>query len=790
MLEKKWLWKEVDKKQVEELANEHNISPFIAELLIKRGISSKDVPAFLNPKLEDLYSPFNLKDMEKGVERIIKGVEGKEKILIFGDYDVDGITSTAVLYCGLKELGGEVSYYIPNREEGYGLNKQALAQAISQGVSLIITVDCGITALEEVQYCNEQGVNCIITDHHLPPEVLPPAFAIINPKQEGCNYPFKELAGVGLAFKLITALYQTLNKVGWEKYLDMVALGTVADLVPLLGENRTIVSLGLKRMNEDLRMPLKKLAEVAGVKREIEAYHLGFVFGPRLNAAGRLESPKEAIQLLLAEDEEQAWELAKFLDKQNKGRQEVEQRILEECIQMVDKINLGKTKVLVLASEEWHHGVIGIVASRLVEKYHRPVILLAIKGEEANGSCRSIEGFHIHQALTYCEELLIKYGGHAMAAGLTINKSLIDKFREKINSYAVENNIDNYLIPKLYIDTTLDPNNLDLKIIGEINKLKPFGQGNPPPVFRIPNLKICKFSLISECHLKIDFKLDHMWLNAIGFKKGDLVSRIYGQKYISVAGYLEENTFNGNTFLQMKFIDLKKELKEESLNKRERFMEILDFRKTSLKEYLKLVVNLGKKYLLYTNGYYKKKLEKFYLEQKNVIIKEYGERIEKGIPIFLHPSFKQRDFLQTVRDYENFGVEQIIIAFKEGDVPLLPDRDFLVALYSAIKKLNNEGKLANINNIKFILNDKFSVDYLIDRGLNIFSECNLIYLKKDCWFLSDVQEKVDYQKTATFQKYLKQQQLFYKWHQFALNSSLEDLLENQQFIIEEDKIWI
>ncbi|SES97034.1 single-stranded-DNA-specific exonuclease RecJ [Anaerobranca gottschalkii] len=786
MLEKKWLWKEVDKKQVEELANEHNISPFIAELLIKRGIASEDVPAFLNPKLEDLYSPFRLKDMEKGVERIKRAIKNKEKILIFGDYDVDGITSTAVLYFGLKELGGEVSYYIPNREEGYGLNKEALAQAISQGVSLVITVDCGITGLEEVIFCNEQGVNCIVTDHHLPPEVLPPAFAIINPKQKGCNYPFKELAGVGLAFKLITALYQTFNKIGWEKYLDLVALGTVADLVPLLGENRTIVSLGLKKMNEDLRMPLKKLASVAGVTTEIEAYHLGFVFGPRLNAAGRLESPKEAINLLLAQNEEQALELAKFLDKQNKERQEVEQRILEECIQMVDKLNLGKTKVLVLANEDWHHGVIGIVASRLVEKYHRPVILLAIKGEEANGSCRSIEGFHIHQALTYCEDLLIKYGGHAMAAGLTINKKYINEFREKINSYAVENNIDNYLVPKLYIDATLDPTNLDLKMIGEINKLKPFGQGNPPPVFRIPNLKICKFSLINECHLKVDFKLDHMWLNTIGFKKGDLISRIYGKKHISVAGYLEENNFNGNTSLQMKFIDLK----DESFQSQERFIEILDFRKRSLKAYFKLVENLGKKYILYTNGYYKNKLEKFYLEQKNVIIKEYGEKIEKGIPVFLHPPFKQRDFLQTIRDYEELGVEQIIIAFREDNVLLLPDRDFLVALYTAIKKLNNEGKPADINNIKIILNDKFSVDYLIHRGLNIFSECNLIYLKKDCWFLSDVQEKVDYQKSTTFQKYSKQQQLFYKWHQFALNSSLEDLLENQQFIIEEDKIWI
>lgn len=788
MFEKKWLWEEVDKDKVKKLVEEHSISALLAELLIKRGIPSRDIPAFLEPKIDHLGSPFLMKDMEKAVQRIQRAITSKEKILIFGDYDVDGITSTTVLFLGLSELGADVCYYIPNRDEGYGLNTKALEDNISRGISLVITVDCGISCVGEIDFCNKKGVDCIITDHHLPPEILPSAYAIINPKQKGCPYKFKELAGVGLSFKLVKALFIAYEVSGWEEYLDIVALGTVADLVPLLGENRTIVSLGLERMNQGLRLPLKMLGEVAGVKHPIDSYHLGFAFGPRLNAAGRLESPKEAIELMLATDEHKALELAVFLNEQNKERQEVEQNILEQCIEMVEEINLAKIKVIVLGSENWHHGVIGIVASRLVERYHRPVIMLAIKDDKATGSCRSIQGFHLYEALTHCEDLLVKYGGHAMAAGLTVDKEKIESLKEKINSYALENNIDEYLPPKLFLDMTLDPSELDLAMLEEINRLKPFGQHNPAPVFRIGNLNIAKFNVVGQQkkHLKVDFRLGNMWLSSIGFKKADLVPRIYGKKNISFAGYLDKNTYNGNTSIQLRILDLKDEL---AASLQHDLLEIIDIRNMSLKEFLCHLPPSNKKYLIYTNDYNKNFLDDFYLSQPNVIIKGYGEEVERGIPVFLHLPLTQAMFHKTVNAYRKMGMNQIIIAYSQEETALIPSREFLVNLYQTVKSLNIHGEKATLEKIKSSLNGKFSVDYLVDRGLNIFRECNLLHCDNDCWFISDVKEKVDYKKTSTYDSYLRQHKAFLKWQEFATKIPVGELLTSQQFIIEEEQIW-
>lgn len=791
MVDKKWLWEEIDKKEVNKLVQEHKISPFLAELLIKRGIASEDIPVFLEPKLEHLGSPFLMKDMEKALQRIQRAIASKEKILIFGDYDVDGITSTTVLFLGLNQLGANVSYYIPNRDEGYGLNVRALDENISTGVSLVITVDCGISAVDEVAFCNEKGVDCIITDHHLPPEILPKAYAIINPKQQGCPYKFKDLAGVGLSFKLVKALFIAYEASGWEDYLDIVALGTVADLVPLLGENRTIVSLGLEKMNEGLRLPLKMLGEVAGITHPIDSYHLGFAFGPRLNAAGRLESPKEAIELMLARDEQKAFQLATFLNEQNRDRQGVEQSILDQCIQMVEAMNLVKTKVLVLGNENWHHGVIGIVASRLVEKYHRPVIMLSIKDDMATGSCRSVQGFHLYEALSYCEDLLVRYGGHAMAAGLTVEKGNIEDFREKINIYALENNIDDYLKPKLFLDMSLDPNNLDLKMLEEISKLKPFGQSNPAPVFRIENLNIAKFNLVGQQknHLKVDFRLGNMYISSIGFKKADLIPRIYGKKTVSFAGYLDKNTYNGNTSLQLRILDLKDEM-AVSHQDTEQHLELIDIRNKGLKDFLSHLPPSNKKYLLYTNEYYKNNIDDFYLSLSNVIIKGYEDEAEKGIPIFWHLPLRQSQFLKKLQAYKDIGANQIIIAYSQEETALIPSRNLLVCLYKAIQDLNNQGKEATIENIKGFLAGNFFVDYLVDRGLNILRECNLLKFAKDCWYILEVQEKVDFKKTAIYKRYLKQHETFIKWQEFALKISLTELIKSQQFIIEEEKIWI
>ncbi|QNO15745.1 single-stranded-DNA-specific exonuclease RecJ [Alkalicella caledoniensis] len=792
MLDKKWLWETVEKQRIDEITQKHNISQVLAELLIKRGISCEDIPAFLNPTIKDLHSPFEMKDMDRSVERIIAAIDAEEKILIFGDYDVDGITSTTVLYLGLRKLGALVEYYIPNRSEGYGLNKSALGEKIQEGINLVITVDCGISAVEEVDFCNQSNVDCIITDHHLPPAELPKAYSIINPKQSNCNYKFKELAGVGLSFKLVTALYEELGVQGWEELLDIVALGTVADLVPLQGENRTIVALGLEKMNKGLRLPLASLAEIAGVKPPLDSYHLGFAFGPRLNAAGRLETPKEAIELMLSTDKDKALELSTYLNEQNRERQEVEQKILEQCIEMVDEMNLSTSKVLVLANENWHHGVIGIVASRLVEKYYRPVIMLSINDDQdqaqATGSCRSVEGFHLYEALNYCGDLLVKYGGHAMAAGLTVDKNKISEFTHRINKYAVDNNIDQYLSPKIYIDMDLNPLELDLNLIKDINRLKPFGQQNPAPVFRVGNLQVAKFSLVGQQknHLKVDFKIENMWISSIGFKKSDLVDRIFGKSKISFAGYLDENTYNGTTKLQLRIMDLKDE--EDGYLSSD--MKIIDLRNKSISEYLTLPNNLDKRYILYTNGYHKNRLDNFYLSQPNVIIKEYNEDYDisvKEIPVLLHTPIKAREFYDLLAKFRNLGVKQIIIGFGTDDVALLPQREFLVAMYQAIKVLSTNGKRATKRDIISQIDSKFAVDYLLDRGLNIFSECRLLHCNDDCWELVDVEVKVDYTTTTSYKKYTKEQDIFTKWHNRALTADINELLSNQQITIEEEE---
>ncbi len=793
MLDKKWLWQDVDQGKLEQLTKKYNISKLIAEIIIKRGIHEEDIPAFLDPSLDNLHSPFEIKGMDEAVDRIKNAIENKEKILIFGDYDVDGITSTTVLYTALKELGANVINYIPNRTEGYGLNIPALENSFKEGVSLVVTVDCGISAVEEVNFCVENSVDCIVTDHHTPPELLPKAFTIINPKQKGCDYKFKELAGVGLAFKLVTALYVRSGRNDWDKYLDIVALGTVADLVPLLGENRTIVALGLKYMNKNLRLPLAKLGEVAGIKPPIDSYHLGFIFGPRLNAAGRLESPKEALDLLLSTDVDMALELAKFLNEQNKERQEIEQKIVEECISIVEKINLNNTKVLVLAKEGWHHGVIGIVASRIVEKFHRPVICLSIKGETATGSCRSIEGFNMYNALNDCEDLLVKYGGHAMAAGLTIETDTIQEFTNKINNYAVDNDIEKYLTPKITVDMNLNPKELDLALISDINRLRPFGQMNPAPVFRIEQLRVSQFSLVGQQknHLKVDFQVDHMWISSIGFKKADLISKIYGKDIVSFVGYLDENTFNGSTKLQLKIVDLKDEKEVTALEKQG--PRILDIRKSPLKTYFQKANNLSKNYIVFVNKYHKNKLEDFYLTLPNVIIKEYGENYtisNRDIPVFMSIPFRQYHFVETFHKFKEFGISEMILAFNDEETELVPKREFLVNIYQTIKKLSSMGKETTQEIIKSEINGKFSVDYLIDRGLNIFSESNLVYNKNNCWFLNDVQEKIDFTSGEQYKKYSKQHEIFRRWHDFALVADLNELISGQQFKLEEEQIWI
>ena len=423
--------------------------------------------------------------MDKAVSRIRKAIETEEHILVYGDYDVDGITAVALVWSTLKKLGANASFYIPNRlEEGYGLNIGAIKRAQKDAVNLIITVDCGISSFKEIAHANMLGIDTIVTDHH---EILegriPDAHATINPLQEGCRYPFKHLAGVGLAYKLAKALYDGTKHFA-EDFIDLVSLGTVADVAPLIGENRALTKYGLEELNRRERTGLGALIEVSGLSgKDVSSGHIGYILGPRINAMGRVGSPLKALELLLTEDKEHALKLAKALDAENKSRQKIEAKILDEALSKVEReVNFKHHHVIVLAGEAWHPGVIGIVASRIADRFYRPTIMISLDGKFGKGSGRSIEDFHLFEHLLRCKDLLIGFGGHESACGLTIEKDKIDKFREMINEEASKNMKEDLFSPRLDIDMDIPLNMLKGDVIDEFEKLAPFGEENPRPI--------------------------------------------------------------------------------------------------------------------------------------------------------------------------------------------------------------------------------------------------------------------------------------------------------------------
>jgi len=413
--------------------SELKISQITAQLLSNRGINDpKEAGEFLACSLSSCHDPFLLKDMDKAVGRIRKAISDKERILVYGDYDVDGMTSVAILKQALTKLGATVETYIPNRlEEGYGLNTNAIKRALKDGVSLIITVDCGISSFKEIEYAKLSKIDVIVTDHHeIVAKRLPQAYAIINPLQDSCKYPFKHLAGVGLAYKLAKALYDGTSFIA-EDFLDLVSLGTIADIVPLKGENRILAKHGLDEINRRQRVGIKALTDLAGLSgKDVSSGHIGFILGPRINAMGRVGSPEKALELLLTEDKEEATRLAKMLDTENRNRQKIESKILEEALSKVEReVNFKHHKIIVLASEGWHAGVIGIVASRIADRFHRPAILISLDGKYGKGSGRSVERFNLFDVLIQCKDLLMGFGGHEGACGLTIDKDKVDEFR-------------------------------------------------------------------------------------------------------------------------------------------------------------------------------------------------------------------------------------------------------------------------------------------------------------------------------------------------------------------------
>jgi len=492
-MRKRWVVKKPDKELQNRLSKELGISPVLAQLLINRNIStSSEIKKFLSCEKSMLHDPFLLKDMAKAVTRIEAAIKNKEKILIYGDYDADGITAVAILHTYLKQRKAQVHWYIPNRlDEGYGLNLDAAKLIKSQDVSLVIVVDCGTTDKEEVGYLKKNSIDTIIVDHHrVQEDLLPDAHALINPRRSDCEYPFKYLSAVGLAYKLVCALSGDIKHSN-DEFLDFVALGTVADIVSQTGENRILTRLGLRRLSVAPRIGLKKLMEVAGLRaKSIQTEHIGFVIGPRINASGRIGSPELALRLILAESEEEAREYAEVLNHGNSFRQKLQEEIFKEALSEIERINFKDQKIIVVAGRDWHPGVIGIVASKIMNRFYRPAIVLGIQGSIAKGSGRSIDNFHLFNAVHKCRDLLESFGGHEAACGIKVLEKNIDKFKTALNEVACQMLNPDDLVPVVDVDMEVPLSGLDDSLLSEIEKLAPFGNGNPQPLFLSNNLKL------------------------------------------------------------------------------------------------------------------------------------------------------------------------------------------------------------------------------------------------------------------------------------------------------------
>lgn len=550
---------EADEERAADLAQALNIHPMIARILLKRGLGDKEEAArFLHVTDDAFYDPFRLHGMKEAVARIEKAATHKESIWIYGDYDADGVTGTALLLETFRALGLDVDYYIPNRfTEGYGVHAAALKAAARQGVSLVITVDTGITAASEAELAQTLGMDLIITDHHEPPAALPRATAVINPKQPLCRYPDERLAGAGLAFKLAHALLGDIP----EELLPLAALGTIADVVPLIGENRAIAALGLAHINEKRHIGIDALRQVTGLSdRQVTAGHVGFVLGPRLNAGGRLDTATPAVQLLTAADREDALKLAKQLDAMNRERQQLVEEITREAVRHVEAHAEKHRYAIVLAHPDWHIGVLGIVASRLVERFYRPTVVLTIDeaSGEAKGSARSIDGFNLYEALDALRGLLSHFGGHKMAAGLTMAAGDVDTFRAKLNALAAEKLTSDDYTPATVIDASCSVEEVQVEWVEQLALLEPFGVGNRTPHFHITGGKIRQLRRIGRDgrHLRLSLETDSARLQGVAFQMGEMADAIMPGANGDVVGELGINEWNGHRSLQVSVKDL------------------------------------------------------------------------------------------------------------------------------------------------------------------------------------------------------------------------------------------
>lgn len=562
-MQRRWKILETEKAVAERLQKSLNIHPAICTILTQRGVGTyEEAKDFFRPQLDQLHDPWLMKDMEKAVNRILLANNHGEKILVFGDYDVDGTTAVACMYQFLKKFHSQLDFYIPHRyREGYGISQAGIDFAKEQGFTLIISLDCGIKSIDLVAYARELGIDFIICDHHLPDTVLPPAVAILNPKQKDCGYPYKDLCGCGVGFKLISALAERLSYAKEEtyEYLDLVATAIAADIVSMTGENRILAFHGLKKANENPNKGIKALSHLSGLTKTLHINNLVFMIAPRVNAAGRMDDARKAVQMFVAKDDEEALQYAEMLHSDNKDRKETDATITGEALALIEEnpewISRNST---VLFQPHWHKGVVGIVASRLIEHYYRPTVVLTKSGDFAAGSARSIPGFNLYEAIYACREYLLGYGGHFAAAGMTLEVEKVDLFRNKFEEVVAATIDKELLIPEIVIDAEVSFPDIKKSFYNIISQMEPFGPDNLRPVFIAKNVIDSGFSrIVKEEHIRFSLRQGNVIFSGIGFGLAGKFHLLQQKKPVDVVFKIDENEWKGEQLLQLRVMDIR-----------------------------------------------------------------------------------------------------------------------------------------------------------------------------------------------------------------------------------------
>ncbi|MCA6449387.1 MAG: single-stranded-DNA-specific exonuclease RecJ [Chitinophagaceae bacterium] len=562
-MQKRWNILQASEEKTTSLRDSLKINPVLCKILVQRGIDDFDkAKRYFRPQLTDLHSPWLMKDMDKAVERILSAFEKGEKILVFGDYDVDGTTSVASMYQFIHGIYSDTDFYIPHRyREGYGVSKMGIDFAKENGFTLIISLDCGIKSVDLIRYARTLGIDFIVCDHHLPDKELPPAVAILNAKQADCPYPYKELCGCGVGFKLMTALAEKLGlpDESYLAYLDLVATAIAADIVPITGENRALAYFGLQKVNENPCSGIKALMQLAGVQKQMHITNLVFVIAPRVNAAGRMDDARKAVQLFIEKDYNKALAFAEMLHSDNADRKEADSSITQEALELIRQDpHADSRKTTVVFQEHWHKGVVGIVASRLIETYYRPTIVLTLSGDYVAGSARSVAGFNLYEAIHACREHLLGYGGHFAAAGMTLLPEKVASFAEAFEEEVNKLITDDLLIPEIIIDAEIGFADITPSFFSILSQMEPFGPDNMRPVFIARKVTDTGFSkIVKEQHIRFVLKQNNISFTGIGFNMADKFPLLQQQQPIDIVFTIDENVWNGETSLQLKMIDLR-----------------------------------------------------------------------------------------------------------------------------------------------------------------------------------------------------------------------------------------